>query len=124
MRLPPPWSQRAALSTPDLRSPGAYFCTITFQRWLGIRLDALGNILILAIGLFGIGYRLEAQPSKLGVVLTYSLTLTQIFSQLVSGFCLSFPHICVTTDAPLRRSTSSLRSVCADLVGTRRPPLT
>lgn len=51
--------------------------------WLGVRLDALGNVLVLAIGLFGVGFRLKTEPYKLGVVLTYSLTLTQIFSQLV-----------------------------------------
>ena len=31
--------------------------TITLQRWLGIRLDFLGNILILGIALFGVGFR-------------------------------------------------------------------
>lgn len=35
----------------------AYYMTITLQRWLGIRLDFLGNILILGIALFGVGFR-------------------------------------------------------------------
>ena len=79
--------------------------TVTLQRWLGIRLDFLGNILILGIALFGVGFRTvrplpasnlfntelyrvsqTVSPSKLGVVLTYSLSVTQVFSQLVSVF--------------------------------------
>ncbi|KAL8287275.1 hypothetical protein RQP46_003727 [Phenoliferia psychrophenolica] len=64
----------------------AYYLTVTFQHWLGIRLDFLGNILILGIALFGVGFRTTVSPSKLGVVLTYSLSVTQVFSQLVSVF--------------------------------------
>ncbi|KAL8287248.1 hypothetical protein RQP46_003700 [Phenoliferia psychrophenolica] len=64
----------------------AYYLTVTLQRWLGVRLDFLGNILILGIALFGVGFRDTVSPSKLGVVLTYSLSVTQVFSQLVSVF--------------------------------------
>ena len=89
----------------------AYFLSIALQRWLGVRLDFLGSILILGIGLFGVGFRdvsrsaatssshftrseflllltskQSVDPSKLGVVLTYSLSVTAVFSQLVSTF--------------------------------------
>jgi ATP-binding cassette, subfamily C (CFTR/MRP), member 1 len=56
----------------------AYFITIVLQRWLGIRLDFLGNILILGISIFGIAFRDTVTPAKLGVVLTYGLTVTQV----------------------------------------------
>jgi hypothetical protein len=45
------------------------------QRYLGVRLDFLGNLLILGIGLIAVGFRTSADPSKLGVVLTYALTI-------------------------------------------------
>ncbi|KAG8979667.1 hypothetical protein FRB94_011257 [Tulasnella sp. JGI-2019a] len=64
----------------------AYVLTVVLQRWLGIRLDFLGNCLVLGIALFGVGFRETVQPSKLGVVLTYSLSVTSVFSQLVSIF--------------------------------------
>ncbi|KAM0755919.1 ATP-dependent bile acid permease [Meredithblackwellia eburnea MCA 4105] len=64
----------------------AYYMTVTLQRWLGIRLDFLGNILVLGISLFGVGFRNTVSPSKLGVVLTYSLSITGVFSQLVTSF--------------------------------------
>ncbi|CUA66748.1 hypothetical protein RSOLAG22IIIB_00195 [Rhizoctonia solani] len=62
----------------------AYFMTIACQRYLGVRLDFLGNLLILGIGLIAVGFRTSADPSKLGVVLTYALTITQTFSQMVT----------------------------------------
>ena len=52
----------------------AYFMTIAIQRWLGVRLDILGNILILGICLFAAGFRSSVNPSKIGVVLSYTLS--------------------------------------------------
>ena len=52
----------------------AYYMTIAIQRWLGIRLDILGDILILGICLFAVGLRHTVDPSKIGVVLTYTLS--------------------------------------------------
>lgn len=48
--------------------------TIMIQRWLGIRLDIIGNILLLGICLFAAGFRHSVDPSKIGVVLTYTLS--------------------------------------------------
>lgn len=64
----------------------AFYMTVTLQCWLGIRLEALGNLLVLAICLLGVGLRDSLSPSKIGVVLTYSLSVTGVFSQLVSVF--------------------------------------
>ena len=52
----------------------AYYMTIAIQRWLGVRLDILGNILILGICLFAAGFRGSVDPSKIGVVLSYTLS--------------------------------------------------
>jgi ATP-binding cassette subfamily C (CFTR/MRP) protein 1 len=46
-----------------------------WQRYLGVRLDFLGNLLILGIGLISVGFRDSANPTQLGVVLTYALTI-------------------------------------------------
>jgi len=48
--------------------------TINTERWLAIRLDFFGNILVLGIGLFAAGFRHSVDPSKVGVVLTYTLS--------------------------------------------------
>jgi ATP-binding cassette, subfamily C (CFTR/MRP), member 1 len=51
----------------------AYLMTISMQRWLAMRLDFFGNILILGIALFAAGFRTTVNPAKIGVVLTYTL---------------------------------------------------
>lgn len=56
----------------------AYMMTITMQRWLAMRLEFFGNILILGIALFGAGLRGSVNPAKISVVLTYTLTGTHL----------------------------------------------
>jgi hypothetical protein len=51
----------------------AYWMTISIQRWLAVRLDLFGNILIFGIALFASGFRNSVDPSKIGVVLSYTL---------------------------------------------------
>ncbi|KAF8915697.1 multidrug resistance-associated ABC transporter [Mucidula mucida] len=64
----------------------AYFMTIAIQRWLSVRLDMFGNVLVLGIVLFAAGFRHTVEPSKIGVVLTYTLSITQVFSEMVNQF--------------------------------------
>ncbi|KDQ12182.1 hypothetical protein BOTBODRAFT_34790 [Botryobasidium botryosum FD-172 SS1] len=61
----------------------AYFLTIACQRWLGVRVDAMGNLVILAIGLASIFYGATTNPATLGVVLTYALSITSILNPLI-----------------------------------------
>ncbi|KAG7095244.1 hypothetical protein E1B28_006018 [Marasmius oreades] len=64
----------------------AYYMTITIQRWLGVRLDLLGNVLVFGIVLFASGFRKAVDPAKIGVVLSYTMSITQIFSTMVTQF--------------------------------------
>jgi ATP-binding cassette subfamily C (CFTR/MRP) protein 1 len=48
--------------------------TISIQRWLTLRLDLLGNVLVLGIALFAAGFRHTINPAKIGVVLSYTLS--------------------------------------------------
>ncbi|KAJ7658484.1 multidrug resistance-associated ABC transporter [Mycena rosella] len=64
----------------------AYFMTITLQTWLAIRLDVFGNILLFGIALFAAGFRNTVNPSQIGVVLSYTLGITQVFSQMIALF--------------------------------------
>ena len=52
----------------------AYYMTVSIQRSLSERLDLFGNILILGIAMFAAGFRTTVNPSKIGVVLSYSLS--------------------------------------------------
>jgi len=51
----------------------ALIITLVMQRWLALRLDLFGNVVLLGICLFGAGMRNSVNPAKVGVVLTYSL---------------------------------------------------
>ncbi|KAG2004853.1 ATP-binding cassette transporter [Coprinopsis cinerea AmutBmut pab1-1] len=67
----------------------AFYMVITIQRWLGLRLDLFGNILILGIALFAAGFREDVNPAKIGVVLTYTLNITLVFSDMISQFAMN-----------------------------------
>ncbi|KIM43822.1 hypothetical protein M413DRAFT_434825 [Hebeloma cylindrosporum] len=66
----------------------AYYMTISIQRWLAVRLDLFGNVLVLGIALFAAGFRDTINPAKVGVVLSYTLSSTHLHpnSQMVSQF--------------------------------------
>ncbi|KAG8997825.1 hypothetical protein FRB94_007433 [Tulasnella sp. JGI-2019a] len=64
----------------------AHFMNIVLRSWLAIRLDMFGNLLVLGISLFAIGMRTSVSPSKVGVVLSYSLGITWSLSELVNQF--------------------------------------
>ncbi|KAK0231362.1 multidrug resistance-associated ABC transporter [Armillaria fumosa] len=64
----------------------AHYITISIQRWLGVRLGLFGNVLVLGIALFAAAYRKTIHPSKIGVVLIYTLNITQTFATMVTQF--------------------------------------
>lgn len=54
----------------------AYLMTVVMQRWLALRLEFFANFLVLGIGIFGAGFRNSINPSKIGVVMSYTLAGT------------------------------------------------
>ncbi|KZP31699.1 ABC protein [Athelia psychrophila] len=55
----------------------ALFLTVTNQRWLAVRLDFLGSILVFAVSIFSVVGISGISPAQIGVVLTYTATLSQ-----------------------------------------------
>ncbi|KAH2647828.1 hypothetical protein KXW29_004375 [Aspergillus fumigatus] len=55
---------------------GAYFLTFSNQRWLSIRLDAIGSLMILVVGILVVTSRFNVGPSISGLVLSYVLNIT------------------------------------------------
>lgn len=62
----------------------SYFLTIVVQRWLTVRMDLLSNLLVLGIGLVAVGLRDSTNPAKIGIVLTYTLSVTQVMGQTIT----------------------------------------
>lgn len=57
---------------------GAYFLTFANQRWLSVRLDAIGNILVFVVGILVVTSRFSINPSTGGLVLSYILSIVQM----------------------------------------------
>jgi ATP-binding cassette subfamily C (CFTR/MRP) protein 1 len=67
----------------DLRSSvdtmnTAYYLTFANQRWLTMRLDAMGNLLVFAVGILVVTSRFRVNPSISGLVLSYILSVIQM----------------------------------------------
>ncbi|KAJ7040911.1 ABC protein [Mycena alexandri] len=58
----------------------ALFLTVTNQRWLAVRLDALGSVLVFVVGLFAAVGLSGISPAEVGLILTYTTSLTQMFA--------------------------------------------
>ncbi|KAH0538877.1 hypothetical protein FGG08_004533 [Glutinoglossum americanum] len=56
----------------------AYFLTFANQRWLTVRLDAIGNMLVMTTGILVVTSRFSVPPSISGLVLSYMLSIVQI----------------------------------------------
>ncbi|KAJ7064111.1 ABC protein [Mycena amicta] len=58
----------------------ALFLTVTNQRWLAIRLDAMGSVLVFLVGIFvAVGIN-GVNAAEVGLILTYTTMLTQTFA--------------------------------------------
>lgn len=61
----------------------AYWLSIACQRWLNVRLDFLGAMLVFATGLLVVGLRGTITPANGGVVLSYMVTVQSVFGQMI-----------------------------------------
>ena len=56
----------------------AYYLTFSNQRWLSVRLDAIGNLLVFTTGILVVTSRFNVSPSISGLVLSYILSIVQM----------------------------------------------
>ncbi|KPI46100.1 Oligomycin resistance ATP-dependent permease YOR1 [Cyphellophora attinorum] len=56
----------------------AYYLTFANQRWLAVRLDAIGNLLVLTTAILVVTDRFNVNPSIAGLVLSYILSIVQM----------------------------------------------
>jgi len=56
----------------------AYFLTYSNQRWLSVRLDIIGNLLVFTTGILVVTARFNVSPSISGLVLSYILSIVQM----------------------------------------------
>ncbi|KAI8935755.1 hypothetical protein NX059_007275 [Plenodomus lindquistii] len=63
-------------SVDDMNS--AYYLTFANQRWLSVRLDIVGILLVFTTGILVVTSRFSVDPSIAGLVLSYILTIVQM----------------------------------------------
>ncbi|KAG0286811.1 Canalicular multispecific organic anion transporter 2, partial [Linnemannia gamsii] len=68
-------------------SANAYFAWIVTNRWLQIRLECLGSVIVLAAALFAVLGRDGLNPASAGLALSYAMGVTQDIVWLVSALC-------------------------------------
>ncbi|CAK7197677.1 ATP-binding cassette transporter yor1 [Sporothrix eucalyptigena] len=56
----------------------AYYLTFSNQRWLSVRLDMIGNLLVFTTGILVVTSRFNVSPSIGGLVLSYILAIVQM----------------------------------------------
>lgn len=56
----------------------AYYLTFSNQRWLSVRLDSIGNLLVFTTGILVVTSRFNVSPSISGLVLSYILAIVQM----------------------------------------------
>mgnify|MGYP001262939527 CR=1 FL=1 len=78
---PPPWSFWSPLLEASAR---AQTFNIALQRWLALRLEALGAAILLCVSLLCVGARGRVPLGLSGLSLTYSMTLTNLAKYLVN----------------------------------------
>lgn len=60
----------------------AYFVSIINQRWLGVRLDALGAIMVLVVAILATAGSNSITPGQVGIALSYVVSVAQAASWL------------------------------------------
>lgn len=65
---------RAAVDQMD----SAYYLTFSNQRWLSVRLDTIGILLVFTTGILVVTSRFDVSPSIAGLVLSYILSIVQM----------------------------------------------
>eukprot|EP01104_Vermistella_antarctica_P012859 TRINITY_DN3793_c1_g3_i1.p1 TRINITY_DN3793_c1_g3~~TRINITY_DN3793_c1_g3_i1.p1 ORF type:complete len:1624 (-),score=345.41 TRINITY_DN3793_c1_g3_i1:937-5808(-) len=61
----------------------AYFMRTSVNRWLGVRVELIGGIVVFAAALFAVLERNTVNPGAVGLSLVYAMQLTQVLNMLV-----------------------------------------
>ncbi|KAF9169153.1 hypothetical protein BGX21_010914 [Mortierella sp. AD011] len=64
----------------------AYFMSYSIQRWLGVRIETIANTLVLCTSLLAVCGRYAIAPATVGLVLSYSMSVTGTFNWCVRQF--------------------------------------
>ncbi|KAG0338569.1 Multidrug resistance-associated protein 1, partial [Podila humilis] len=67
-------------------SSNAFYSFQTTNRWLQVRLESLGAVVVLAAALFAVLYRTSLNPGMVGLALSYALTIQSDITMLIRSY--------------------------------------
>ncbi|KAF9302959.1 Multidrug resistance-associated protein 1 [Mortierella antarctica] len=67
-------------------SSNAFYAFQATNRWLQVRLEALGAVIVLAAALFTVAYRNSLNPGMVGLALSYALTIQADITMLIRSY--------------------------------------
>ncbi|KAF9319354.1 CD9 antigen [Podila minutissima] len=67
-------------------SSNAFYAFQATKRWLQVRLEALGAVIVLAAAMFAVAYRNSLNPGMVGLALSYALTIQADITMLIRSY--------------------------------------
>ncbi|KAI9235213.1 MAG: P-loop containing nucleoside triphosphate hydrolase protein [Podila humilis] len=67
-------------------SSNAFYTFQTTNRWLQVRLETLGAVIVLVAALFAVAYRNSLNPGMVGLALSYALTIQSDITMLIRSY--------------------------------------
>nr|GAT50189.1 ABC protein [Mycena chlorophos] len=89
----------------------ALILTITNQRWLAIRLDACGAIMVFIVAVFAVVGVSGISPAQIGLVLTYTTQLTQLCAMVTRQTAELENCACLELDLCITQHVTDMNSV-------------
>ncbi|KAF9194402.1 Canalicular multispecific organic anion transporter 2 [Haplosporangium sp. Z 11] len=69
------------------RMSNNFLCNMSSRRWLDVQLRLLSNVVLLCAALFAVLQREKADPSLVGLTLSFAMSITEEVTMLVRNFC-------------------------------------
>ncbi|KAG0263816.1 Multidrug resistance-associated protein 1 [Mortierella polycephala] len=69
------------------RMSNTFLCNMSSRRWLDVQLRLLSNTVLLCAALFAVLQREKADPSLVGLTLSFAMSITEEVTMLVRNFC-------------------------------------
>ncbi|KAJ3095768.1 hypothetical protein HDU97_006554 [Phlyctochytrium planicorne] len=99
---------------------GCYYLQLTAQRWLGMRLEFIGNILVLSTSLFSVIQRDNVSAALSGLSLAYALQVTQLLSLCIRQY--TEAEVQLVSVERLNHYAKNIDVEADEIIEDRRPP--
>ena len=100
---------------------GPFYLLVTAQRWVALRLDCIGALIVFFASVFGVLSRSTISPALLGVSLSYAIQITGALSWCVRQF--SEAEIAMNAVERLDHYGSKIEVEAPAIIESNRPPM-